>query len=110
MGCFPTRKEIIIESRKKFEPTPTQSKKPETVDADNSDLCNDVINNKLVSVDHIKIKNFITNVESRVEDNYQILGKLGKGSFGEVFKVLHKDTGIIRAMKLIKKECLSLPK
>ena len=50
----------------------------------------------------IKIKNFIQLIESRPTDDYHILKKLGKGSFGSVFKVKHKITGEIRAMKMIK--------
>ena len=50
----------------------------------------------------IKIKNFVTLIESRPGANYHILKKLGKGSFGSVFKVKHKITGEIRAMKMIK--------
>ena len=50
----------------------------------------------------IKIKNLVTLINSKPEDNYKIINKLGKGSFGSVFKVKHKITGEIRAMKIIK--------
>jgi calcium-dependent protein kinase len=50
----------------------------------------------------IKIKNLITLINSKPEDNYKIINKLGKGSFGSVYKVKHKITGDIRAMKIIK--------
>ena len=50
----------------------------------------------------IKIKNLITLINSKPEDNYKIINKLGKGSFGSVYKVKHKITGEIRAMKIIK--------
>ena len=50
----------------------------------------------------IKIKNLVTLINSKPEDNYKIICKLGKGSFGSVFKVKHKITGEIRAMKIIK--------
>ena len=50
----------------------------------------------------IKIKNLVTLINSKPEDNYKIINKLGKGSFGSVYKVKHKVTGEIRAMKIIK--------
>ena len=53
---------------------------------------------------NIKIQNFITKVETNIEDTYKILCKLGKGSFGSVYKVMHIKSGLIRAMKVIKKE------
>ena len=50
----------------------------------------------------IRIKNLITLIHSRPEDNYIIINKLGKGSFGSVFKVKNRINGEIRAMKIIK--------
>ena len=36
--------------------------------------------------------------------SYIVLKKVGEGSFGQVFKVQEKDTGTIRAIKLVKAE------
>ena len=55
----------------------------------------------------IRIKNLITLINSKPEDNYKIINKLGKGSFGSVYKVKHKITGEIRAMKIIKNTTVS---
>lgn len=38
-----------------------------------------------------------------IEDNYEILEVVGKGGFGEVRKVRHKELDVIRALKIIKK-------
>ena len=37
------------------------------------------------------------------DNSYIYLVKIGEGSYGSVFKVRHRDTGIIRAIKMIKK-------
>ena len=55
----------------------------------------------------IKIKNLIQLINSKPEDNYKIINKLGKGSFGSVYKVKNKITGEIRAMKIIKNTSIS---
>ena len=39
-------------------------------------------------------------------DYYDIIKNLGKGSYGRVFKVVHKNTGVVRAMKVISKNNL----
>ena len=64
------------------------------------------IENRQIAARDIKIssKGLISKIEKRVDENYKVLGDLGKGSFGKVCKVLHIHTGIIRAMKIIKKE------
>ena len=49
----------------------------------------------------MKIQNFSRQINSKPEENYIIINKLGKGSFGSVYKVKHKITGKIRAMKII---------
>ena len=36
-------------------------------------------------------------------NNYEVLGKIGEGSFGQVFKIKHQVTGKIAAQKVISK-------
>ena len=66
---------------------------------------NDKIKSKGMGI-RISKENILGKALSKVEDNYKILGELGKGAFGKVFKVLHYQTSGIRAMKVIKKENL----
>ena len=47
---------------------------------------------------------FIHEKKGKVTNDYEVLSVIGKGGFGEVKKVIHKLTGDIRAMKIIKKE------
>ena len=39
-----------------------------------------------------------------IEINYEVLETIGKGGFGEVKKVKHKELDVIRALKIIKKQ------
>lgn len=60
------------------------------------------------SKQNIKIKNLIIKIETKVEDNYKVISKLGKEAFGSVYKVSYFDTVIIRAMKVTKKSLANL--
>ena len=52
-------------------------------------------------------KNLITLKEGKIKECYDIVGNIGVGSFGEVFKVMDKVTKEVRAMKIIQKKVLS---
>jgi serine/threonine protein kinase len=54
----------------------------------------------------INTKNIIRKVSGNPFDNYKILQKLGHGTFGQVFKIMQKQTRNIRAMKIIPKNNL----
>lgn len=60
----------------------------------------------------IKINNdiFISEKQSKFDDNYITLKELGEGSFGKVFKVKHKSTNLIRAVKIIFKQRILMSK
>jgi calcium-dependent protein kinase len=57
--------------------------------------------NALINIDN---NQFIQERQGKITKDYQILNLLGKGGFGEVKKVIHKLTGDVRAMKIIKKD------
>lgn len=50
----------------------------------------------------------INESKHKVEDKYKILSLIGKGSYGSVYKVQHKQSRLFRAMKIIKKTCVSM--
>ena len=63
----------------------------------------------LQSLDRIIVdtKSFIKD-SGKLEDSYSILNKLGEGTFGSVYRVIHKLTDQIRAMKTISKSTVNL--
>ena len=65
-------------------------------------------NEKIKSLSKLPIstKNLIRRVSGNPFENYKKLKKLGSGTFGHVFKVLHIKSGNIRAMKIIPKNNL----
>ena len=54
----------------------------------------------------ISTKNLIRKNEGNPFENYEIIKKLGQGTFGQVYKIIHKTTRNIRAMKIIPKNNL----
>lgn len=53
---------------------------------------------------NIDVQMFISEKRGKITNDYDILTVLGKGGYGEVKKVIHKITGDVRAMKIIRKE------
>ena len=51
----------------------------------------------------INTQNIIRKQSGNPLDYYDIIKKIGKGTFGTVYKVIHKTTETIRAMKVIPK-------
>lgn len=74
---------------------------------------NNIYPNKLKEIkslqvgDDIKILRNISQNHATVQTDYNIISKLGHGSFGSVFKVHHKKTGQFRAMKVIRRESIN---
>lgn len=54
-----------------------------------------------------QIKSTLSKNNKCIADEYTILNKLGKGSFGTVYKVEQKKSNLFRAMKVISKEILT---
>ena len=51
----------------------------------------------------IDIKDYIQKLDTDSLENYQKIERIGKGSYGSVYKVLNKNSNLIRAMKIIPK-------
>ena len=62
---------------------------------------------KLNSALRIRRGTFVHYTKGNIIQMYSIIGVLGKGSFGRVYKVKHKITSDIRAVKVLSKENIS---
>ena len=64
---------------------------------------------KVEKIADLKIakSDFIQSNNGKFKDHYQIGQMLGQGAFGEVRKCTTRDTKVIRAVKLIKKESMN---
>jgi calcium-dependent protein kinase len=51
----------------------------------------------------IDVKDYIQQLDKDSLDNYEKIQRIGKGSYGSVYKVRNKQTNLIRAMKIIPK-------
>ena len=105
MGCIQTGRKTIISAN----PLLRQNKNESLIITQSSPQNNHKKRSTLKEISRlalnskdIKIKSLITLIDSKPEENYRIKKRLGKGSFGNVFKVEHKFTKEIRAMKIIK--------
>ena len=67
-----------------------------------------IFSNEVKSLSKLPIstQNVIRRQSGNPLDYYDIIKKLGKGTFGTVYKVMHKNTGVVRAMKVIPKNNL----
>ena len=120
MGCIKTKEVIHVDSISQrnneisasinnhyIKQTAQPNENLNIIEEDNEKLnSSNQINNefKKVETESLKMKKYLTKADSgTIEDNYKIISKLGKGSFGSVFKVQNIKTNGIRALKVIKK-------
>ena len=125
MGCIKTKEMIRVDSisqrnneinisnnnhyiKQTAQPNEHINFNDEDINNSNNEKINisNQVNNefKKVETESLKMKKYLTKTDSgTIEDNYKIISKLGKGSFGSVFKVQNIKTNEIRALKVIKK-------
>lgn len=111
MGCIKSKKPIIPVFIKNSSPEFSHSNHIKSIQNDPEILLNDSTKNLAQTANSlsnkIRIGINIKENKTRGEDNYTVLSKIGKASFGSVYKVLDKHNTIIRAMKVISREAIS---
>ncbi|MCQ2819288.1 MAG: protein kinase [archaeon] len=118
MGCIPCNN---ANNNKPFSPSPGEDipkieiKKDNTCKKDNltlkSNKPKEVEEDNIRRVEDIKINEglFVNEInEDPFVKVYDKLDKINEGAFGAVFKVRHRITKVVRAMKIIKKKSLNM--
>lgn len=74
----------------------------------NNELQDDRQNVKTNNINNLGIRPSVSVIKRIInpEDHYQLDQELGEGAYGRVVKVIHKQTGQIRAMKIVDKQLL----
>jgi len=49
------------------------------------------------------VSTFVNERKNPIENTYEIMETIGKGGYGEVKKMRHKELNVIRALKILKK-------
>jgi serine/threonine protein kinase len=62
----------------------------------------DAIKNRKLNI-IINPRMLVSERKNPIEINYEVLEIIGQGGFGVVKKVKHKELGVMRALKIIKK-------
>ena len=110
MGCVNTKKTIKLNSLTNEDNSEIKYIKNKNNNNSNSINQNNLENSlKKISskYSNIKINKLIPKNPTKIENNYKVICKLGKGSFGAVYKVIQISSGTIKAMKVIKKESIN---
>lgn len=55
----------------------------------------------------IRKESFVKFREEDISGDYTLLDKIGEGSYGKVYKAIHKRTKAYRAIKILKKTAIS---
>ena len=98
-----TYKKLSSFDKNKYSDTMSQKSFPLNEIKFNNEKNNSEIEIKSLSKIPINTEKVIRQLSGNPLEHYSIIKNLGKGTFGTVYKVMHKETGVIRAMKVIPK-------
>lgn len=111
MGCYhQSRKRMVVVPQKIYK-SKDMSKTKACDEESKSEKANLLIlqkggtmhMTKMGTIMKIHQQNFLKSKMTPVEEDYEILNKIGSGAYGQVFKVRQKSNDMVRAMKIINK-------
>ncbi len=117
MGCIQEKKGTIEpknkeELKERAEENKRKESKPD-IKPNKSNKAYDITENPTIQKNNtnkitVETSRLIQKDSGRLEEHYKVLNKLGQGTFGSVYRVVHNKTDLIRAMKMIKKNTINL--
>lgn len=108
MGCFQSKdaKEDAVAQNGQPQPQERPQERPKMNQSKSDDSVSPTPKISHLPTFNISAGDFVKAKTTKFRDEYIVKDQLGQGAFGEVRKVIHKASGLVRAAKILRKDAL----